>query len=112
MNINKFGLLAVIGAGAAALTVASRAATDPPAVQVAQAKPAAPAKLPAPVDPHAGHSHAAPAPAVVHSGPPGKAQVDEMVFDAGTVERGTDIKHDFKIKNVGENPLTVDAKPG
>ena len=51
-------------------------------------------------------------PPMVPAGPPGKAEIKELVFDAGTVERGADLKHDFVIKSIGENDLTVDAKPG
>jgi hypothetical protein len=46
------------------------------------------------------------------AGPPGKAEIPELAFDAGSVERGTEIKHDFVIKSTGTNDLTIDAKPG
>lgn len=115
MNKTKFGLLAVVGAGAAALTVASLAGADRP-VTVAQAAPARP-PVAAParpaVDPHAGHAHAAPTPpAAMPSGPAGKVEVPVLIHDVGNVERGVEIKYDFQIKNVGQHDLTVDAKPG
>jgi hypothetical protein len=46
------------------------------------------------------------------TGPPTTVEIAETSFDAGSVEKGTDIKHEFVLKNVGENPLMVDAKPG
>ena len=46
------------------------------------------------------------------SGPVGKVEIKELVFDAGKVDRGTDVSHAFTIKNVGPGDLTVDAKPG
>lgn len=56
---------------------------------------------------------AAPAPAAATpSGPVGKVEIKETIFDAGTVERGTDISHSFTLKNIGEGDLTVEAKPG
>jgi len=48
----------------------------------------------------------------VQTGPGGKAEMPETTFDAGEVERGAEVKHAFVIKNVGEHPLTVEAKPG
>ena len=64
----------------------------------------APADTPAPAT--ASAADAAP------SGPVGKVEIKELVFDAGKVDRGTDVSHAFTIKNVGPGDLTVDAKPG
>ena len=52
------------------------------------------------------------APAAAASGPVGKVEIKETVFDAGSVDRGTDVSHAFTIKNIGQGDLTVDAKPG
>ena len=52
------------------------------------------------------------APAAAVSGPVGKVEIKETVFDAGSVDRGTDVSHAFTIKNIGQGDLTVDAKPG
>lgn len=46
------------------------------------------------------------------TGPTGKAEIKETVYDAGTIDRGTDVTHAFEIKNIGKADLTVDAKPG
>lgn len=35
------------------------------------------------------------------------ASLREAVFDAGTVQRGTDVKHDFDILNPGDAPLEI-----
>ena len=97
-----------------AAPAAAPPATTPAAdVHVHPAAPA-PASAPAAVTPvmtmtpTAAPGTPAPAPA----GPPGKAEIKELLFDAGTVERGAEIKHDFVIKSIGDNDLTVDAKPG
>ena len=68
----------------------------------AQANPAEPTPTPAPT----------PAAVVVPSGPVGKLEIKETIFDAGKVERGTDVSHAFVLKNIGLGDLTVDAKPG
>ena len=54
----------------------------------------------------------APAAVVAPSGPVGKVEIKELIFDAGNVARGTDVSHAFSIKNIGPGDLTVDAKPG
>jgi hypothetical protein len=46
------------------------------------------------------------------SGPPGKVQIDEKVFDAGSVKRGVRLSHAFEIKNIGTTTVTVEARPG
>lgn len=40
-----------------------------------------------------------------------KAIVDEHVFQAGTIQQGSTIVHDFIIRNQGDSPLTVTAQP-
>jgi hypothetical protein len=118
MNLKKLGLVALAGAltVAAAHAATSKAKAKQPAASApARATvgeplkpapaPAAPAAMPMPPA-AAGATAAAPA------GPPGKAEIKELVFDAGNIERGPDLKHDFVIKNVGQYDLTVDAKPG
>ena len=45
-------------------------------------------------------------------GPVGKVEIKETVFDAGSIDRGTDVSHAFTIRNIGPGDLTVDAKPG
>ena len=44
--------------------------------------------------------------------PGGRLEVAEPVFDAGKVDRGQTLRHDFVLKNAGTEPLGVDAKPG
>lgn len=42
-----------------------------------------------------------------------QAVFPEMVYDAGTVEAGTDLTHTFKVKNVGKADLLIESvKPG
>jgi opacity protein-like surface antigen len=36
----------------------------------------------------------------------------DLVYDAGTVKRGTRVTHTFVLRNAGGSPLSVDAKPG
>jgi hypothetical protein len=50
----------------------------------------------------------APPPTVPH----GRLVVEQRVYDAGKVERGVTIRHDFRVKNAGAAQLSVDAKPG
>ena len=47
-------------------------------------------------------------------GPVVAAEIDvpERVFDAGKVQRGTTLRHDFVVRNPGTEPLSIDAKPG
>ena len=40
-----------------------------------------------------------------------RAIVDEHLFQAGIIQQGNPIVHDFIIKNVGDAPLTVKAQP-
>ena len=90
---------AFLGVGLAAQ--ASAAGTP---VKVTATKPAA--------TPVAAQPAAPPAADAVPSGPVGKVEIKETVFDAGSIDRGTDVSHSFSIKNVGPGDLTVDAKPG
>lgn len=60
----------------------------------------------------AGEAPTPAAPAVTPSGEAGILEIEETVFDAGTVDRGTDVRHAFTLKNVGTSPLNVTAKPG
>jgi len=46
---------------------------------------------------------------ICHASP--KVQVDEAVYDAGTVYEGKDVAHEFILKNVGDQKLTFKAKP-
>ena len=41
-----------------------------------------------------------------------RGSLSERDFDAGRVDRGTEIEHTFTVKNTGAGDLTVDAKPG
>lgn len=40
-----------------------------------------------------------------------KVQVDQVVFDAGTIFEGKDITHEFVLKNVGDQKLIFKPKP-
>mgnify|MGYP000889062293 CR=1 FL=1 len=44
------------------------------------------------------------------SGAP-KAIIGEYMYQAGSVQQGNPIVHDFIIKNGGQAPLTIKAKP-
>jgi hypothetical protein len=44
--------------------------------------------------------------------PTGSLEVPEAVFDAGKVERGVTLRHEFVLKNIGQAELSIDAKPG
>jgi hypothetical protein len=44
--------------------------------------------------------------------PAGRLEVPEPVYDAGTIEHGASLRHDFVVKNTGTAPLAIDAKPG
>jgi hypothetical protein len=44
--------------------------------------------------------------------PAGSLEVPEAVFDAGKVERGVTLRHEFVLKNIGQAELSIDAKPG
>jgi len=39
-------------------------------------------------------------------------EVTERVYDAGKVDRGATVRHEFVLKNVGTEELAIDAKPG
>ena len=39
-------------------------------------------------------------------------EVPEAVSDAGKVEQGVTVHHDFVLKNVGQAELSINAKPG
>ena len=121
MSSKTFGLLAasailVVVTGAA---ISLRAAETAPAPKPAPAKPADAATAKATATPamtvvptHGGPAAPNSVEPAAPAGPAGQAEMPETVFDAGTVERGTDVSHAFVIENLGEHPLTVDAKPG
>ena len=44
--------------------------------------------------------------------PAGRLEVPEPVYDAGTIEHGAPLRHDFVVKNTGTAALAIDAKPG
>ena len=43
---------------------------------------------------------------------PGPLDVGEKEWDAGTVKQGVTLRHDFVLRNVGAEPLGINAKPG
>ena len=48
-------------------------------------------------------------------GPPapgGRVEASVIMYDAGNVDRGVIVRHEFLLKNVGTGQLSVDAKPG
>ena len=53
-------------------------------------------------------------PAAAQEPPPPAVVIDvrDLVYDAGTVKRGTRLSHTFVLRNAGGSPLSVDAKPG
>ena len=55
---------------------------------------------------------ATPAVAAAPTGPVGKVEIKETIFDAGSVDRGSDVSHSFMLKNIGLGDLTIEAKPG
>jgi len=42
----------------------------------------------------------------------GSLEVPEAVYDAGKVDRGVTIRHEFVLKNIGQAALSINAKPG
>jgi hypothetical protein len=44
-----------------------------------------------------------------HASP--KVQIDQAVYDAGTLFEGKDISHEFVLKNGGDQKLTFKPKP-
>jgi len=42
----------------------------------------------------------------------GSLEVPEAVYDAGKVDRGVTVRHEFVLKNVGPGELSINAKPG
>ncbi|MGO9146184.1 MAG: hypothetical protein ACLQDF_07430 [Desulfomonilia bacterium] len=40
-----------------------------------------------------------------------KIQVDQTVYDAGSIPEGKDLSHEFIFKNVGDQKLTFKPKP-
>ena len=46
--------------------------------------------------------------------PPAARRLDvlERIYDAGKVDRGVTVRHEFVVKNGGTTPLAIDAKPG
>ena len=42
----------------------------------------------------------------------GSLEVPETVYDAGKVDRGVTVRHEFVLKNVGPGELSINAKPG
>jgi hypothetical protein len=41
-----------------------------------------------------------------------RLEVAERVHDAGDIQRGVTLRHEFVLKNTGTAELSVDAKPG
>ena len=39
-------------------------------------------------------------------------EVTDRVYDAGKVDRGAAVRHEFILRNVGTEELAIDAKPG
>jgi hypothetical protein len=44
-----------------------------------------------------------------HASP--KVQVDQAVYDAGTLSEGKDMSHEFILKNIGDQKLIFKSKP-
>jgi len=44
--------------------------------------------------------------------PAGSLEVPEAVYDAGKVDRGVTVRHEFVLKDVGPGELSINAKPG
>jgi hypothetical protein len=44
--------------------------------------------------------------------PAGSLEAPEAVYDAGKVERGVTVRHEFVLKNIGLAELSINAKPG
>ena len=42
----------------------------------------------------------------------GSLEVPEAVYDAGKIDRGVTVRHEFVLKNVGPGELSINAKPG
>ncbi len=42
----------------------------------------------------------------------GSLEVPETVYDAGKVDRGVTVRHEFVLKNIGQAALSINAKPG
>jgi hypothetical protein len=42
----------------------------------------------------------------------GTLEVQELVYDAGKVDRGATVSHSFLLRNVGTGNLSVNAEPG
>jgi len=38
--------------------------------------------------------------------------VPEAVYDAGKIDRGVTVRHEFILKNIGQAALSINAKPG
>jgi hypothetical protein len=38
--------------------------------------------------------------------------IPDRVFEAGKIQRGTTLRHDFVVRNPGTEPLSIDAKHG
>jgi hypothetical protein len=55
---------------------------------------------------------AAPARAADPAPPRAPLEVSEPLYDAGTVKQGVTLRHEFLLKNVGAEALSIDAKPG
>jgi len=115
MSSKSIGLLVTTGIVVIAAGISLSVASSAPAPAPSGASAAKPAVTPTVTVAPAHGATAAPANTAAiaaPAGPPGKAEMPETSFDAGTVERGAEVSHAFVIKNVGTNPLTVDAKPG
>ena len=44
--------------------------------------------------------------------PRGRLEVPETIYNAGKVDAGVTVRHEFLLRNVGTAALSVDAKPG
>ena len=42
----------------------------------------------------------------------GSLEVPKAVYDAGKVDRGVTVRHEFVLNNVGPGELSINAKPG
>ena len=42
----------------------------------------------------------------------GSLEVPEAVYDAGKIDRGVTVRHEFVLKNIGQAALSINAKPG
>jgi hypothetical protein len=118
MNMQSRALAALFASGLA-VTAAAAGANEAAVPKSTTAKPVAikpatPAPVPLTVSPPVmvQPTPGAAAMPAAPTGPVGKVEIKETIFDAGSVDRGADLSHAFEIKNIGKGDLTVDAKPG